>query len=119
MKRLLGAVLVLVVIAAVAYVFLNRTEDSAGTAPLIVGAPPDYKEALTPLPENAQVSEQLPDPAVLIKVAGGESEKRQRAARGFEHGGRQHAEAEQYRDDRGGNDFPRFPHLSIPSIPQH
>ncbi len=39
MKRLLGAVLVLVAIVAVAYVFLNRTDDSAGTAPLIVGAP--------------------------------------------------------------------------------
>jgi mono/diheme cytochrome c family protein len=39
MKRLLGAALVLVVIVAVAYVVLNRTDDAAGTAPPIAGAP--------------------------------------------------------------------------------
>ena len=39
MKRLLGVAVVLLAIAAAAYVLLNRTDDSAGSAPLIAGAP--------------------------------------------------------------------------------
>ena len=40
MKRLLAAIGAVIVIGAVAYVMLNRTDDSAGTAALIAGAPP-------------------------------------------------------------------------------
>jgi mono/diheme cytochrome c family protein len=39
MKRFLIAVSILVVIGVVAYVGLNRTDNSAGTAPVIAGAP--------------------------------------------------------------------------------
>jgi mono/diheme cytochrome c family protein len=39
MKRFLTIVLLLIVIAAVAYVALNRTDGTAGTAPAIAGAP--------------------------------------------------------------------------------
>jgi mono/diheme cytochrome c family protein len=39
-KRLAGVILLVLVWGAVAYTVLNRTDDSAGTAPRIAGAPP-------------------------------------------------------------------------------
>jgi mono/diheme cytochrome c family protein len=39
MKRFLAALVVLVVIGAIAYITLNRTDAAAGTAPAMVGAP--------------------------------------------------------------------------------
>jgi len=39
MKRLIGGGVGLFVLGAIAYVLLNRVDESAGTAPLIVGAP--------------------------------------------------------------------------------